>query len=77
MPNSSSTAAATSKIAERLQKVVEHGQRSMTPSRAERLRTVQGKVADLRSRGLLRRRELVVVTTSDFERQYLSSALAL
>lgn len=72
MPNFFSTAAATSEIVGRLKKEVSKQESVLESSRADRLREVQEKVADLRSRGLLRRREFVVVTTSDFERRYMA-----
>lgn len=72
MPNFSSTAAATSEIVDRLKKEVYRQESVLETSRADRLREVQAKVTDLRSRGLLRRREFVVVTTSDFERRYMA-----
>lgn len=68
--SSSSTVAATSDIAGRLQKAVERQKDILGAGRVEKLGDVQHKVSDLRSRGLLRRREFVVVTTSDFERRY-------
>lgn len=71
-PNSSSTVVATSEIAERLLKAVGTGEHRLDVKRVEKLREVQKKVLDLRARGLLRRREFVVVTTSDFERRYLT-----
>ena len=72
MPSFTFTAAATSDITERLTKEVDRQEIRFDPRRAEKLREVQKKVVDLRSRGLLRRREIVVVTTSDFERRYMT-----
>jgi hypothetical protein len=66
------TAGATSDISDRLMKEVSRQESRLDPSRSEKLRRVQERVIDLRSRGLLRRREIVVVTTSDFERCYMS-----
>ena len=71
MPSSFSTVAATSDISTRLSKEVSRQASRLDLIRANRLREVQEKVADLRSRGLLRRREFIVVTTSDFERRYI------
>ena len=69
-PSFSSTAVATSDIGDRLQKAVGSQKRALDMRRVEALRDVQKKILDLGSRGLLRRREIVVVTTSDFERRY-------
>lgn len=72
MPSFTFTVDATSDISDRVMEEVSRQATRLDPSRAEKLREVQEKVTDLRSRGLLRRREFVVVTTSDFERRYMS-----
>lgn len=58
----------TSDIAEKVSEVIQNAKRSVSPSRANHLRDVIAKIADLESRGLIKRQQFQSPTTSDFER---------
>jgi hypothetical protein len=68
--SSSSTADASSSIADRLSAAISKERTELKP---ERLRAVQRKIdgiENLRKRGLLHKQENVVVTSADFEKRY-------
>jgi hypothetical protein len=69
--NSFSTVAAISDIAGQVDDILRRSSERLDSDRIERLKKVQAKVEELRSRGLLRPKEFVVITTSDFERKYM------
>ena len=69
--NFSYTVDASSDIAERVKDAVAHTEQGAHASRIDRLREFQKHVNDLRQRGLLKKQEFVVTTTSDFERRYM------
>ena len=71
--NTSSTAAATSDVAERVEGVVQAAESRMSPERLEHLKQVKEKADGLRSRGLLRHREYSSPMPAQLEKLYTLS----
>ncbi len=60
----------TSDIAEKVSEVIQNAKRSASSSRSNHLSEVIAKIADLESRGLIKRQQYQSPTTADFERNF-------
>ena len=73
MPNTSSTAAATSDVAERVKEVVNSAATRLSAERLAHLQQVKERAADLSSRGLLQHRGYTSPAPAQLEKYYASS----
>jgi hypothetical protein len=68
----SCTVDATSDVAVRLNRAIRDAQDRAGRSRSDKLSAVQGKVEELKKRGLLRRQEYAAAKTADFQKLFMS-----
>ncbi len=57
-------------MAQKVLEVIQNAKLSASPARANHLRTVIAKIADLEARGLIKRQQYQASSTADFERNY-------
>jgi hypothetical protein len=73
MPTHSSfTADASSKLSDRVAKVLRKAVQGLPEERAERIKSIQERIRDLDSRGFLKREQFKSLTTGEFERRFAS-----
>lgn len=68
----SCTVDATSDVADRLNKAIRDARDRVGRSRSEKLTELQGKVEELKKRGLLKRQEYAAANTADFQKLFMS-----
>ena len=66
--NPFSIVAASSKVADRFDRAIVETSKRMGEARRDRVQSVQKKVDELKSRGLLRRQKYSAATAADFQR---------
>jgi len=57
-------------MAQKVSEIIKDAKLSASPARVNHVRKVIAKIADLESRGLLKRQQFQSPTTADFERHY-------
>lgn len=70
--STSSTAAATSSVADRVQEAVTRATRTRTPDQLARLNDVRQRAEDLSQKGLLKRQTYAESSSADLRKRYLT-----
>lgn len=65
---------ATSDVADRLNRAILDAQDRVGRSRLDKLSEVQGKVEELKKRGLLKRQEYAAAKTADFQKLFMNQS---